>query len=60
MVVAPAEVPPDIAAFKSEYRSAIERAGDELGDFDAVAEEGARAFELNIDLSVAVQKAAFR
>lgn len=51
---------PDIAAFKSEYRSAIERAGDELGDFDAVAEEGARAFELNIDLSVAVQKAAFR
>lgn len=50
----------DIAAFKSEYRSAIELAGDELGDFDVVAEEGARAFELNIDLSVAVQKAAVR
>lgn len=50
----------DIAAFKSEYRSAIDRAGDELGDFDVVAEEGARAFQLNIDLSVAVQAAALR
>lgn len=51
---------PDIAAFKAEYRTAIERAGDELGDFDAVVEEGARAFELNIELSVALQKAAQR
>lgn len=50
----------DIAAFKSEYRSAIDRAGDELGDFDVVAAEGARAFELNIDLSIAVQDAALR
>jgi len=51
---------PDIAAFKAEYRTAIERAGDELGDFDPVVEEGARAFELNIELSVALQKAAQR
>jgi heme oxygenase (biliverdin-producing, ferredoxin) len=50
----------DIAAFKAEYRAAIEKAGDELGDFDAIAEEGARAFELNIELSVALQEAALR
>ena len=50
----------DIAAFKAEYRSAIERAGDELGDFDSIAEEGARAFELNIGLSVALQESAMR
>lgn len=50
----------DIAAFKAEYRSAIEKAGDELGDFDVVAEEGARAFELNIELSVALQDVALR
>jgi heme oxygenase len=51
---------PDIAAFKAEYRSAIEQAGDEIGDFDPVVAEGARAFELNIELSVALQKAALR
>ncbi|MET0676473.1 MAG: biliverdin-producing heme oxygenase, partial [Bradyrhizobium sp.] len=51
---------PDIAAFKADYRSAIERAGDELGDFGSVVDEGARAFELNIELSVALQKAALR
>ncbi|MFT4119085.1 heme oxygenase (biliverdin-producing) [Bradyrhizobium sp.] len=45
----------DIGAFKSDYRAAIDRAGDECEDFDAVVEEGARAFELNIDLSVALQ-----
>lgn len=50
----------DIAAFKASYRSAIERAGDELGDFDVIVEEGARAFELNIELSVALQKEAGR
>jgi heme oxygenase (biliverdin-producing, ferredoxin) len=47
----------DIAAFKASYRAAIEQAGDELDDFDGVVEEGARAFELNIDLSVALQAA---
>lgn len=50
----------DIAGFKAGYRSAIARAGDELGDFDSIVEEGARAFELNIELSVAVQQAAGR
>lgn len=50
----------DIAAFKAGYRSAIDRAGDELGDFDLIVEEGARAFELNIGLSVAVQEAVLR
>ncbi len=45
----------DIPAFKAEYRAAINRAGDEVGDFDAVVEEGARAFELNIALSTALQ-----
>jgi heme oxygenase (biliverdin-producing, ferredoxin) len=47
----------DIAAFKAGYRAAIERAGDELDDFDGVVEEGARAFELNIELAVALQAA---
>lgn len=46
---------PDIAAFKADYRAAIDRAGDESDDFDAIVEEGALAFELNIALSVAVQ-----
>jgi heme oxygenase len=45
----------DIAAFKAEYRAAIDRAGDEIGDFEAVVEEGAKAFQLNIDLSTALQ-----
>lgn len=45
----------DIGAFKSDYRAAIDRAGDESEDFDAVVEEGALAFELNIDLSLALQ-----
>lgn len=48
----------DIAAFKDAYRGAIDRAGDLLDDPDAVVEEGARAFELNIALSVALQRAA--
>jgi heme oxygenase (biliverdin-producing, ferredoxin) len=50
----------DIAAFKSEYRAAIDRAGDESEDFDAIVEEGALAFELNIALSVALQADAAR
>jgi len=45
----------DIAQFKAEYRAAIDRAGDEVGDFEAVVEEGARAFQLNIELSAALQ-----
>jgi heme oxygenase (biliverdin-producing, ferredoxin) len=48
----------DIATFKSDYRAAIDRAGDESVDFDAIVEEGALAFELNIALSTAVQAEA--
>jgi len=44
-----------IAMFKAEYRAAIDRAGDEIEDFEAVVEEGAKAFQLNIELSVALQ-----
>jgi heme oxygenase (biliverdin-producing, ferredoxin) len=50
----------DIAAFKSDYRAAIDRAGDESEDFDAIVEESALAFELNIELSVEVQAASAR
>jgi heme oxygenase (biliverdin-producing, ferredoxin) len=45
----------DIAAFKSEYRAAIDQTGDDSEDFAAIIEEGARAFELNIALSIALQ-----
>jgi len=48
----------DIAAFKGEYRASIDRAGDEIEDFEAVVEEGAMAFLLNIELSVALQAEA--
>ena len=48
----------DIAAFKAEYRAAIDRVGDEIGDFEAVVEEGATAFQLNIELSTALQTEA--
>ncbi len=48
----------DIAMFKAEYRAAIDRAGDEIEDFEAVVEEGAMAFQLNIELSVALQAEA--
>ncbi|HTO61991.1 MAG TPA: biliverdin-producing heme oxygenase [Bradyrhizobium sp.] len=50
----------DIAAFKAEYRAAIDHAGDESEDFGAIVEEGALAFELNIDLSIALQADAAR
>jgi heme oxygenase (biliverdin-producing, ferredoxin) len=48
----------DIAAFKAEYRASIDRAGDEVADFEAVVEEGATAFQLNIELSAALQAEA--
>lgn len=48
----------DIAAFKAEYRAAIDRVGDEIGDFEAVVEEGATAFQLNIELSAELQTEA--
>jgi heme oxygenase len=48
----------DIAAFKDDYRDAIERAGAMISDPDAVLTEAAHAFQLNIDLSVALQAVA--
>lgn len=44
----------DIPAFKVDYLASIDRAGAACADFEAVVEEGARAFELNIALSVAM------
>jgi heme oxygenase len=48
----------DLAAFKAQYRMAIDQAGDEIEDFSGIVEEGARAFRLSIELSVALQRAA--
>lgn len=48
----------DMRAFKTEFRDALDRAGDEVADFEAVVEEGAAAFQLNIDVSNAVQAEA--
>jgi heme oxygenase len=50
----------DVAACRTEFCNAIERAGDDIDDLDAVVEEGARAFELNINLSIALQDAVER
>ncbi len=50
----------DVQAFKADYRAAIDRAGEASEDFDAIVEEGARAFELNIALSVALEAEAAR
>ncbi len=48
----------DPVALKTDYRLAIDRAGDTATDLPAVIEEGALAFALNIALSEAVQQAA--
>ena len=48
----------DHKVFKAEFRDALDRAGEEVADIDSVIEEGAVAFELNIDVSNAVQAAA--
>lgn len=45
----------DAAAFKAEFRHALDQAGDRVPDFDAVVEEAAVAFQLNIDVSDAVR-----
>jgi heme oxygenase (biliverdin-producing, ferredoxin) len=47
----------DVPAFKDAYRVSLERAADSLSDLDAVIDEAALAFQLNIDLSQAVQAA---
>lgn len=45
----------DLAALKADYRKALDQAGALVSDPQAVIEEGAIAFSLNIDLSCAVQ-----
>jgi heme oxygenase len=46
---------PDLAALKAGYRAALDRAGMLVADPQAVIDEGLAAFQLNIDLSWAVQ-----
>lgn len=45
----------DLAALKTDFRNALDAAGSLALDPQAVVEEGAIAFSLNIDLSCAVQ-----
>jgi heme oxygenase (biliverdin-producing, ferredoxin) len=47
----------DLAALKADYREALDKAGALASDPQAVIDEGALAFSLNIDLSCAVQAA---
>jgi len=47
----------DLVAFRAAYRTSIDLAGLEIKDPDAVVEEAARTFQLNIDLSDAVLRA---
>ena len=46
----------DLAALKKDYRDSLDRAGNASSIPAAVVEEGAIAFALNIDLSLAVQR----
>jgi heme oxygenase (biliverdin-producing, ferredoxin) len=48
----------DAEAFRAGYRTALDRAALEIADCTAVIDEAARAFELNIAVSTAVQEAA--
>lgn len=45
---------PDLNGFRAAYHGSLDRAGDHLADIEAVVEEAAVAFELNIQLSVDV------
>jgi len=48
----------DLRAFKADYRHAINRSAAEMTDLNGVVEEGAIAFQLNIELSEAARQAA--
>jgi heme oxygenase len=48
----------DMTTFKADYRAAIDRAGRVVANPEAVVEEAAVAFRLNIDLSEAVRVSA--
>ena len=45
----------DLDGLKADYRQALDRAGDFAADRQALIEEGAIAFSLNIDLSSAIK-----
>jgi heme oxygenase len=49
---------PDLDGFRAAYHANLNRAGDHLADIEAVVEEAAVAFDLNIQLSLEVD--AFR
>lgn len=48
---------PDLASLKNDYRQALDRAAGRSHNSDSIVEEGATAFALNIDLSLAVKRA---
>ena len=48
----------DVAGFVTQYRAALDRAGDALRNAGEVLDEAELAFRLNIDLSLEVQHAA--
>ncbi len=48
---------PDMVRFKTDYRNAIDRAAGEIANIGPVIEEAATAFDLNIQVSEAVQQA---
>lgn len=48
----------DVTAFRRDYRADLDVSGGAVRDLDAVVEEAALAFQLNIDLSEAVQSIA--
>lgn len=48
---------PDVEAFKASYRDWLDDAADSIDAVDGLLDEAALAFELNIDLSSAVQAA---
>lgn len=50
----------DLEALKADYRQALDRAGAQFPDGDAIVEEGAIAFSHNIGLSCGVQAAVAR
>jgi heme oxygenase len=47
----------DMAGFKADYRNAIDRSACEIANIGPVIEEAATAFDLNIQVSEAVQQA---
>ena len=47
----------DLAALKNDYRNALDEAGKRAVNPQAIVDEGSKAFQLNTDISWAVQSA---